>query len=235
MSQGVANTSYPVSGSTKVSSIFPGDYGACDEGSFFTANLAATASTAVALTTQALGKTNPALAIVNPYPVGGAQSYNIYPRYIKILLTVVVAGATTAQHVGTLDSLNPKLTTVGTALGGATNTNSASGITSRAALYAGVNIAGTDTANARTVHTGTIANSIPIALDSWTFAFGEPVTAASSVIETAATVKQMLVPLPPVVIAPGWTYTLGFWGASWAATALTFSIDVGWIERPQGQ
>ena len=59
MSQGVTNTNILTSSSSKVMAIFPGDYAAADEGSYFTANLAATASTAVATTTQALAKTNP--------------------------------------------------------------------------------------------------------------------------------------------------------------------------------
>ncbi len=236
MSQGVTNTNYAVSGSTKVSTIFPGDYAACDEGSYYTASLSATASTAVATTTQALAKTNPSLAIINNYPVGSANSFNVYLRYAKFLMTAVTTGATTAQQVGTLDNLVPKLSTTGTAFTtGPVNTNSASGTTSRVSLIGGVNVASADTASARTVHTGVVANSIPIILDSWTFAWGEPVSAAMSVIETAATVKQLLIPLPPVIIAPGWTFTLGFWGTSWAASAPTYQIDVGWIERPAGQ
>lgn len=236
MSQGLQNQSYSVSGSTKVSLIFPGDYAACDEGSYFTASLAATASTAVAVTTQALAKTNPSLAIINGFPVGGPASYNMYLRYVKLLMTTAITGATSVQHVGTLDNLSPKLSTVGTTFGiGPNNTNSNSGTASKAALFGGVNIASADTALGRTVHTGTVANNVPTALDSWTFAYGEPVTASTSFIETATTVKQLLIPLPPIIIAPGWTYTLGFWGASWTAAAATYLLDVGWIERPQGQ
>jgi hypothetical protein len=232
MSQGLQNTNYAVSGSTKVSTIFVGDYAACDEGSYYTANLAATASTAVATTTQALAKTNPSLVIVNNYPVGSANSYNIYLRYVKILMTAVTTGATTAQHVGTLDNLNPKLSTVGTAFNAPNSTNSASGTKSQASLIGGVNIATGDTSQGRTIHTGTVTNSIPIVLDSWLFAYGEPVASGNNGV---ATVKSLTVILPPVIIAPGWTYTLGFWGASWAAAAPTYTWDCGWIERPQGQ
>ena len=234
MSQGQSNPNIAVSASSKVMTIFPGDYAAADEGSYFTANLAATASTAVATTTQALAKTNPTIAITNTSTPGGANSYNIYLRYIKLLMTAVTTGATTAQHVGTLDNLLPKLTTLGTALNAATNVNSASPSLSKSLIYGGVNVAGADTANGRTVHTGVITNSIPIILDNWIFAFGEPV-AASAMIGTMTLVKEVIVPLPPIIIAPGWTYTLGIWGTSWAAAAQTYSIDMGWIERPSGQ
>ena len=231
MSQGLANTSYPVSGSTKVSSIFPGDYAACDEGSYFTSWIAATASTAVATTTQALGATNPTLAVINGQPSGG---YNIYMRYVRLLMTAVTTGATTAQHVGSLDPLNPKLSTIGTAMSSPNSTNSASGVLSKAVLYAGVNVASALSAPGRIVHTGVVTNSIPIVLDTWTLAYGEPAS-NSNLIGTMSLVKNIVVPIPPVIIAPGWTYTLGFWGASWAASAPTYSIEVGFIERPQGQ
>ena len=94
---------------------------------------------------------------------------------------------------------------------------------------------GIELSNARNVHAGTVANSIPIALDNWTFTYGDPVTAGSLWAGTAANAKQILVPIPPVIIAPGWTYTLSFWGASWSANALTLNTEVGWIERPTGQ
>lgn len=234
MSQGQGNLSYPISGSSKVSIIFPGDYGAADEGSYFTANLGATASTAVATTTQATGATNPTLAIINTSPSGGINSFNIYLRYVKLLMTAVTTGATTAQHVGSLDPLNPKLTTIGTALNTPTNVNSNSSVLSKATLYGGVNVAAALSAQGRLVHTGVVTNSIPIVLDTWTLAYGEPAS-NTNLIGTMSLVKNIVVPIPPVIIAPGWTYTLGFWGASWAASAPTYSIDVGWIERPTGQ
>jgi hypothetical protein len=235
MSQALQNANYPVSGSIKVSNIFPGDYGACDEGSFYTASLAATASTAVATTTQALGKTNPVLAIINPYPVGGPGSFNMYLRYVKLVMSVVSGTSTFIAHVGTLDNVNPKLSTVGTVFGvGPNNTNSNSGTTSRASLYGGVNIAVGDTSQGRTVHTGFVTNGLPVAFDTYTLAFGEPVT-AMNLIGTMTLVKLITIPVPPVIIAPGWTYTLGLWGTGTAASAATYYMDVGWIERPQGQ
>jgi hypothetical protein len=103
-----------------------------------------------------------------------------------------------------------------------------------ASLTAGVNVAAASSAAARIVHTGVVTNSIPIVLDTWNLVFGEPV-AANNLIGTMSLVKMITVVCPPVIIAPGWTYTLGFWGASWAASAPTYSIEAGYIERPSGQ
>lgn len=229
MSTGNANPSIGSLASIKTTNIFAGDYAAADEGSYFMSWIAATASTAVATTTQALAQTNPTLAIVNKH-----ATYNMYLRYVKLLMTAVTTGATTAQHVGTLDSVNPKLTTIGTAMSTPSNNNSASGTASIATLTAGVNIAAASSSVARIAHTGVVTNSIPIVLDTWNLVFGEPV-AANNLIGTMSLVKMITVVCPPVIIAPGWTYTLGFWGASWAASAPTYSIEVGYIERPSGQ
>ncbi len=231
MSTGNPNPSAGSATSIKTTSIFPGDYAAADEGSYFTSWIAATASTAVATTTQALAQTNPTVAIVNRNATGG---YNMYLRYVKLLMTAVTTGATTAQHVGTLDNVSPKLTTVGTAMSTPSNNSSASGTGSLASVTAGVNIAAASSAAARIVHTGVVTNSIPIVLDTWNLVFGEPVS-ANNLIGTMSLVKMITVVCPPVIIAPGWTYTLGFWGASWAASAPTYSIEVGYIERPTGQ
>ena len=231
MSTGNANTNVSNQGPSIVTrTMFPGDYAACDEGSFYTANLQVTASTAVATTTQALGATNPTFALFNGQPAGG---YNLYLRYIKIFMTAVTTGATTAQAVGTLDNTLVKLTTVGTAMT-ITNTNSASGTNSKAAAWAGVNIAAANSPSGRVVHSAVLTNSIPIVLDVWVMAFGEPAY-TDNLIGTMSLVKKVSVSCPPIIIAPQWWYTLGIWGASWAASAQTYSIECGFIERPAGQ
>lgn len=235
MSQGQANPNIAITGSSKVVSIFPGDYAACDEGSYFTSNLAATASTAVSCSTQALGATNPALAIINTATANAAGTApNIYIRYIRMLFTAVDTGLTTLQAVGSLDPLNPKLSTLGTLTNTAVSTNSNSSVLSKATIYAGVNIASALSAPGRIVHAAVLTNSIPIVLDTYIMAFGEPVS-TYNLIGTMSLVKSVVVPVPPVIIAPGWTYTLGLWGASAAASAATIQWDIGWIERPSGQ
>jgi len=48
-------------------------------------------------------------------------------------------------------------------------------------------------------------------------------------------VSARTVPMAPVILAPGWWFTLGFWGASQAASADTYGWEIGYIERPSGQ
>ena len=233
MSLGQANLAYPISPSTKVSTIFPGDNASCDEGSFFVSTLAATASTAVACTSQALADTNPALAIYNGQPVG-TNSANIYLRYIKCRMSVVAGSNTHLDYSLLVDNLAVKLTTAGTALGTPASTNTNSGVLSKMSGYGGVNIAAAQTAAGRRVGAGSVENGLPVAFDSFIFTFGEPVF-NGAINGTQTNVKNIVVPCAPVILAPGWWFTLGLWGASQAASAATLAFEIGYIERPAGQ
>lgn len=230
MSQGQANSAITISSSSKVSAIFPGDYGACDEGSFFVSTLAATASTAVAMSVQAGADTNPALGIYNGQPAGG---YNIYLRYIKAIITVVGGSNTFVKYSSLVDNLTVKLTTTGTALGTPQNTNTNSGVLSKMTGYGGVNVAAAQTGQGRRVGDGTVVGSVATAFDEWIFDFGPPVYGKNMV--GAAALSARTVPHPPVILAPGWWFTLGFWGTAHAAAADTFAWEIGYIERPSGQ
>jgi hypothetical protein len=210
-----------------MSEILQGDYLAAEEGKFFTSWLGATANTAVATTTQALGTTSPSLVIFNSQPEGGR---NIYMRFAKFEITAATTGLTTVEHVGVLNSGSVH-TTVGTLMSTPENVNGASGNASLTRLYGGVNVMATPAAASRIIHTGTVDTSIPIVLDNWVLAYGEPVSSGSNLIGTKTLVKQITVPIPPVIIAPQQFYTLGFWGASWAASAPTYRMSVGFIEK----
>ncbi len=236
MSTGGANPGVSSAASAATRAIFFGDYAAADEGSYYTASmLITTTSTAVATTTQILGCTSPALVVYNQNPVGG---YNIYMRSVKIRLTTVNTGSTTIEQVGVLNNNIANLTTVGTLMtNGPVSTNSNSGTTSKALIYAGVNVCAAPTASvgSRICHTGPVTGIIPIVLDQWMFSYGDVGTPSSFGAIIGTTGGVVTVPLPPVIIAPQWFYTLGFWGASTSTTAPVFRIDVGYIERPAGQ
>lgn len=231
MSQGQANPNFPITNSSKVMPIFAGDYAAADEGSYFTTFLAATANTAVAVTTQALATTSPVFVLFNGNTPGG---YNVYMRYLKFRITVAQTALTTVEQVGVINAVSGAQTTVGTAMAAPVNVNGSSSSLSKALAWGGVNVMATPGTNARIVHSGPVAGIIPIVLDSWHFYYGDPI-GYGTLQEAATTTKILTLPLPPVVVAPQQYYTFGVWGASMAATAATYKIDAGWIERPQGQ
>src|SRR5260221_13551268 len=162
MAQGQPNVSYPITPSIKVSSVFPGDYAACDEGSFFVSTLAATASTALALSVQAGADTNPAVGIFNGQPAGG---YNIYLRYIKAQVTDVAGSNSFVNYSSLVDNILVKLTTAGTALGTPANTNTGSGVLSKMTGNAGVKTAAGQSASGRRVPAGPVEGNLNVALD----------------------------------------------------------------------
>lgn len=230
MSQGQANANFPISGSSKVIQMLGGDYGAADEGSYFVSTLANTASTAVANTTQALADTNPAIGILNNQSVGG---YNVYLRYIKMRVTAVGGSNTSKNYSAIVEQNSGKLTTTGTAMGTPQNVNTGSSVLSKATLNAGVLVAAAAGPTLRRVGDGQVVGAVEVAFDEWIFTFGDG--ANKNLIGTATLVSARTVPLPPVILAPGWIFTLGLWGASQAAAADTYGWEVGYIERPSGQ
>lgn len=230
MSQGNANPNISTSGSQKVMPVFSPDYGAADEGSFYVSTLAATASTAVAVTTQALADTNPALGMFNGQSAGG---YNLYLRYIKMKVTVVGGTNTSKNYSAIVEQRTDKLSTSGTALGNPQNVNTSSSVLSKMNGFGGVNIAASANGTNRRVGDGEVVGAVEVAFDEWIFVFGE--YPAKSLIGTTSIVSARTIPMPPVILAPGWWFTLGFWGASQAGSADTYGWEIGYIERPSGQ
>ena len=234
MSTGNANVNVSNQSSSLTRSIFSGDYAAADEGSFFTAFLGATAVSANAVSNQGLATANPAVIVNNINPAGG---YNVYLRSIKLRYTTAVTGTTNVNFVGVLSPLPSSITTAGTAMTGPTNVNSASGTTSRIACTGGAHVVTTQAsvAGSRIAVSGPVTSIIPIVLDQWLFSFGEVAqgNAFGTVITT--TTSFISVACPPVIVAPGWMFTFGLWGASWQAAAAAYSYDIAFIERPAGQ
>lgn len=230
MSTGQANPNIALSGSSKVMPILSPDYAMADEGSYFVSTLANTASTAVACTTQALADTNPALGLYNGQSAGG---YNIYLRYIKMRVTVVGGSNTSKNYSAIVEQRTDKLSTTGTALGTPVNVNTGSSVLSKMTGYGGVNIAASANSTLRRVGDGQVVGAVEVAFDEWIFTFGD--AANKNLIGTTTLVSARTVPLPPVILAPNWWFTLGFWGASQAASADTYGWEIGYVERPAGQ
>lgn len=233
MSLAQANPNVFTLNTTKVTPILSADYGAADEGSYFVSTLAATASTAVATTTQALADTNPALALFNNNVATAQGGYNIYPQYIKVKVTVVGGSNTSKNYSAIVEQRTDKLSTSGTAIGTPVNANTMASNLSRLQGWAGVNIAAAANSTLRRVGDGQVVGAVEVAFDEWIFTFGQP--ANKNLIGTTTLVSARTIPLAPVVLAPGWWWTIGFWGASQAAAANTLGWEIGYIERPAGQ
>lgn len=239
MSQGQANLNYPVSASSKASLIFGGDYAAADEGSYFSF-CTATPATGVATTTSVVddaatqssthAQASPTLLIQNQNPSG--SGVNIYMRYLKMACTSVPTSATVWNYAFRLDPLSTKLTTAGTVLT-ANNVNSLSPTKSKAYINTGAITTVIMSTQGWLVAAGEVTGAIPVAQDQYMFTFGEPGYSMNH-IGTQTLVKFLTIPVCPIIIAPGFFLTLEMFGASNAA-APQWTVEGGYIERPQGQ
>lgn len=243
MSTGQQNANVGITNTSKVASIFGGDHAACDEGSFFVVTNP-TPGTAIATTTSvvddATGATThaqqkPVMAITNQWTSGaGTLQQNLYLRYLKMFIAAVPTSATHWKYAMRLSPNSAKITTAGTACV-PVNPNSSSGVGSRALVSFGA-ITATDSATdigQKLVANGLVSGAIPVVNDEWLFTFGSLDRSIDS-IGTQTLVKRLSIPVTPIVIAPGWTWTLEMWGTSNAA-APSWEFECGYIERPSGQ
>ena len=240
MSQGQTNAAFPYTTSTKSIGMLVDEYGLADEGSYFIATNP-TPGTAIATTTSvvddATGATThaqqkPVLLIQNQNTL--SSGVNIYLRYLKMFVTQIPTSATGWRYAMRLDPLSTKLTSAGTIIT-PQNPNGASTTTSRAYVNFGAITTTDSTASPqqRLIGNGMVAQAIPVANDEWFFNFGATFASIDSSI-TSANVKRQSFPVPPVIIPPGWFFTLEMWGASNAA-APSWEFELAYAERPQGQ
>lgn len=234
MSQGQGNAAFPSSQSSKVLSVFKPDVVAADEGSYYIAQsvVAGVANTA---STDTLAKTqlNPNIIIRNLWPASGVvASMNIYLRYFKITVVTIPTGPASWNYAYWQDDLTNKLTTAATVLT-PYNVNTASGTLSKAYISVGANTTLTGGVNNRQTGAGQIVGAIPVALDQWLFTFGDTMSQGAE-IGTTTLVSSRTVACAPQIIAPGWSFIMGTYAASYT-TASAYAWEIGYIERPQGQ
>jgi hypothetical protein len=243
MSTGVQNPGFTSATSQKVSLIYYGDTGACDEGSYYTATN--TPGTAIATTTSvvddATGATThaqqkPVMWVANSGQAGaGTAAPTIYLRYLKMNIVQVPTSASSWKYAMRLTpNISSKITTAGTLIT-PQQPNSNTSMGSRALIQFGA-ITATDSTldlGQRLVAAGQVHGGLPVALDEWLFNFGGPAVGFDT-NGTVTNVKRLSIPCPPIIIAPGWGWVLEMYGASNAA-APSWEFEMGWIERPFGQ
>ena len=194
---------------------------AADEGSYFV-GVSATPGTGIighaAPTT--FDETKPYILLYN----GGSN--RIYPQFLKFHETVVSTAATRCQWTFTIDEGN-RLSSAGTALV-ISNVNMASSNASGAAIKQGAPVATAASASRRILGHYVVRSTIDVVEDNLAFVFGDPSAGQDSV--APATVMNMTVPLPPVVIGPGQSFMAYQWSASQSA-APTLEVVFGFVER----
>lgn len=228
------NIQFPTIVAQKVQSIYPGFQGIVDEGTYFVATNP-TPLTGIATTTSVVddgnagatsAQTRPTMIIQNGY-AGGSTNPNIYPIALKLLFTAAPTSATLWQLAMHLDTI------VRYTSGGSTivpvNPNGATGSNSRALIYFGAITAASSSAGARLVANTMINPTIPLVKDTITISFGNP-NADTTLINTAAVNKNIVMNVAPMVIAPGQSLVIELFGTS-NAGAPSYEFQLEYIER----
>lgn len=238
----MANPNYPISASAKMASIWgAADYGAADEGAFYVATNP-TSGTAIATTTSVVddaatasathAQNVPVLLVQNGASESDANAKTIYLRYLRMILGQVPTSATSWQMSIRADK-NPSAYTSGGTKITPVNTNLGSSLVSQAQIYFGAVVTPLPlSATARLLARAQVNSVIPVTLDQWLFTFGVS-GAGSDQVAGGAGAKNVLLALPPIVIAPGWNVRVGMWGTSNAA-APTWEFELGYVERVAG-
>ena len=208
-------------GGQHVSAISNKELFAADEGSYYV-GISATPGTGIighaAPTT--FDETKPYLLVYN----GGTN--RIYPQILKFHETVVSTAATRCQWTFTIDDGN-RLSSAGTAVT-VNNGNMASSNASGAVIKQGAPVATAASGSRRVLGHFVVRSTIDVVEDNLTFVFGDPSAGQDSV--APATVMNMTVALPPVVIGPGQSFMAYQWSAS-QSTGPTLEVVFGFIER----
>jgi hypothetical protein len=205
---------------------------AADEGGYYIANnLVPGTGLAFAITAAASDTAGNFLAIRNMESVADSpNAKRIYLDYIRLIPTVAPATATAGQVKFNIDTfLNNRYTSGGTQLAVA-GVNLDSGNASSAQIFAGALVTTALSSAARQVGRAVLRTVIPVINDEYIFNFGAVDISANQSLATATAIRQNI-PMPPVIIGPQQTLTMGMWFPGNATTAGSFEVEVGYWER----
>lgn len=205
---------------------------ACDEGTYFTAvnatdNTAITSSIATAYSATA----SAFIAIRNNDSNADAGAgKRIILDYIKLITKTVPASATDWRAVVDVDNVQARFTSGGTAITPA-NANMASNSTSIALVNAGALTTVALSASGRTLGRSVMRAVIPVTLETYIFTFGGIDKPSGGFVINGTAPQVFTFNFPPCELAQNSCMCLSLFGTSNAATAATYQVEMGWIER----
>jgi hypothetical protein len=200
-----------------------------DEGSYFvTTNPTPATAIAFAVSAAVSETAGYYLFIRNGWSIGASDAKNLYLDYLRLITSVAPASGT-AGHFFFKADLASKYTSGGSTLV-PVNPNLNSGAASGAIVYAGALTTAAASSSAKLLARGIFRGAIPVVNDETVFHFGssEP---AGAIITGGTSVQRMSIPVPPIVIAPGYGVGLQLWFPSNASTAAQFELELGHWER----
>lgn len=199
-----------------------------DEGSYFVAQNATVG-------TQLTGHVAPAIADTNTKSIihffnSATSGVDVYLDYLVITTVVANASATAVDFLAWTDNKGSTgLTSGGTAISAIHNTRSDVTTDSPITMTAGACVTAPAT-NIHRVLQRTVKPYIGVALDSYTFQFGNGAFGPTGYALVTA-VTNTTTSCAPVVVAPGGNFYFVQTGPSGASTAMTFEFEMGFWAR----
>lgn len=198
-----------------------------DEGSYYLVNTT-TPGTGVAGHAAPVAadlSTKPCILIYN----GGLK--NITIDFIKVRMTAIGAGASTTDFDSWYDQAGAtRYSSGGTAMTPVNCRSDLYGSSSGATVYFGAVVTSAAVQAKRCGHSR-VRSVVPVVEDQYIFAFGQAVQTQNSSLATSGTaILQAVVPMAPIVIAPGGNFLFVEWGVSQSG-AHSFDMEVGFWER----
>ena len=203
--------------------------GVAEEGSYFT-GVNATLATAIAghvAPALADNATTPTKALLHVFNSG--QRYIMWD-YVKLALEVVNASSTSTNFVAFVDSGSSTGRTSGGTAITPTNVRSDNPTSTAATIYFGAVVVAAPT-TARKIAQWTVRPVIAVAEDQYLFRFGADPALMNAATHIGTAISNLLVHMPPVVIAPGGNFYLCESNPSGATTAATYEFEFGYWER----
>jgi hypothetical protein len=160
--------------------------------------------------------------------VYNAGSNRIYPQLLRLYVTTVGTTGSRMNFSFALDPLTNRYSSGGTALT-KNNVNSASINNSGATINFGALVTTAAGANVRQFGNLQPRGTIEVVEDCYEFNFAGAGGGTQS-SSRAATVSEVSMTVPPLVIGPGDTMLLHFYRAS-ITVGVTFEVNFGYIER----
>ena len=200
-----------------------------DEGSYFTGINPTLATTIAGHVAPALADnaTTPTKALLHIYNSG---SLRLTMDYLKLAVIVVNASSTSTNFVAFVDNLGATGRTSGGSAITPTNVRSDNPTTTGATVFFGAVVTAAASVVQR-IAAWTVRPVIAVAEDQYTFRFGGDPSLPAYTTHIGTAVSNLLVQMPPAVIAPGGNFYFCEANPSGATTAATYEFEFGYAER----
>lgn len=207
-----------------------GKYPFADEGSYFRSGTP-TPGTGVSFTVSASFSDTVPFVLLN-----NVGSKTIWLDYFRFIVTVVPASATTAQFAVKTDVVPRAYTTAHGIQATTQNMNPGSGVTSGAQVFYQNNSTASaiPAASSQAVIIGEASlNGLPIVQDEYVIEFGQRQLSGNAGLTAVQATEptRKATSMGPCVVPPGGSAVIHAWFASNAITALSYSFELGHVER----